>query len=69
LQIMIFFYRVYFATIVVSAITSLIAGAFLLIVSKKGWNNVDQYIANILLVMMLQSLFYLALPTMFEHKK
>lgn len=68
LSVMMFFYRVYFSTIMVGALTTLIAGVFLLIVSKQGWNQANEYILNILIVMTAQSIFYLSIPAMFEHK-
>ncbi len=67
LQTMVFLFANYYTAVMMFSITGALATISLVLISKKGWNEANEYIVTVFFVMTASTVFFGALPSLFRQ--
>lgn len=66
--IMIYYYSRYYMAITMATVTGIVAALMMMIISKNGWENTNNYIVAIFLTTSGIATYFASFPTIFEQK-
>ncbi|HEV2706162.1 MAG TPA: Calx-beta domain-containing protein [Pyrinomonadaceae bacterium] len=69
LDVMNFYYTRYYMAIITFSIAAGVAGIILVLISKRGWEQTNEYVITSFLVMAAASVFYGAFPGVFQQEQ